>query len=62
MGLYDFKCKDCNTEFEISAKWQNLISMRIFCPTCGSENNKRIYYPVKFVIKNNNNSNKSENN
>jgi putative FmdB family regulatory protein len=51
MATYIFKCKSCDTEFEISIS-PNLVSVfKTICPDCKSKNVARVYIPVPFVFR-----------
>ncbi len=47
MPVYAYKCSDCNTKFDVYHKTieqENVVK----CPTCNSENNKRLISAANF--------------
>jgi putative FmdB family regulatory protein len=47
MPLYDYKCSDCNKEFEVLVKNSN---EKVDCTECGSSNIKRVYSSFDFNL------------
>ena len=43
---YQYQCKKCSSEFEISASMSDIILMTVYCPNCNSnEVNKKFSSP-----------------
>ena len=42
MPIFEYKCKDCNSTFELLAKSSNR-SEEVICPECHSSNNKKLF-------------------
>ena len=42
MPIFEYKCKDCNTTFELLTKSNN-SSEEIICPECNSANSKKLF-------------------
>lgn len=40
MPTYDYKCKDCESEFEVVCKISEMNDVKV-CPECTSENTER---------------------
>lgn len=51
MPIYEFKCKDCNNEFEILIMKQNLSKLK--CSRCNSTNIERKISLNSFSLKGN---------
>jgi len=43
MPLYDFKCTQCNEEFEVMANISQKQDKKIDCPKCGSNDLDTLY-------------------
>ncbi len=41
MPIYEYKCSDCESEFEILVRGKN--EKKLHCPQCGSENISRLF-------------------
>ena len=41
MPIFEYRCKDCNTTFEMLVK--NNDENEILCPECKSSNNKKLF-------------------
>jgi len=49
MPIYDYKCNDCNKEFEVLVKNDGKATD---CTECGSKNIKRVYSSFDFNLNN----------
>ena len=49
MPIYDYKCSDCNKEFEVFVKNDGKTAE---CTECGSKNIKRVYSSFDFNLNN----------
>lgn len=49
MPFYDFACKSCGEEFNISATMKSLEEKSIPCPHCGSRDLARVYKSVNVL-------------
>jgi len=38
---YQFKCRDCETIFEVTCPMENVLGLEVNCPACYSENTYR---------------------
>jgi len=41
--IYTFKCKKCDTQFDIEASWNQIAAMKVFCPVCKNDKVHRKY-------------------
>lgn len=44
MPIYEYKCKKCGNKFELRLGFFHSRNS-IKCPTCGSQDNERVYSP-----------------
>jgi putative FmdB family regulatory protein len=42
MPIFEYKCQDCNTKFEVLHKSSTHLS-DVFCPNCKSANSKKLF-------------------
>ncbi|MFN3550835.1 MAG: FmdB family zinc ribbon protein [Endomicrobiia bacterium] len=50
MPVYEYVCKDCKTEFEVSATLEEKEKgLKPKCPNCGSENIIRFFGSANFI-------------
>lgn len=47
MPIYDYKCNDCDTKYEVFHKSKELENL-VKCPTCESENSRKIISASNF--------------
>jgi putative FmdB family regulatory protein len=40
---YKYRCKQCNTEFEIVASFATISLLTVYCPVCMTDEVKRVY-------------------
>ena len=48
---YSFKCKNCNSEFEISSDFETIVTIHPNCPICYSNNVERKYGIFNIIFK-----------
>lgn len=49
MAIYDFKCEDCEKDFQIKISPHEYENIR--CPECQGQHLKRIYQPANQFVK-----------
>lgn len=42
MPIYEYKCQECKTKFEMSGSFETLISSRPLCPNCNGNKVKKL--------------------
>lgn len=42
MPVFEYRCSECNTKFEVLHK-SSKISEEVICPACNSNNNKKLF-------------------
>ncbi|MBN2571377.1 MAG: zinc ribbon domain-containing protein [Ignavibacteriales bacterium] len=42
MPIFEYKCKDCNTKFEVLHK-SSVNQEEIMCPNCNSKNSQKLF-------------------
>lgn len=51
MPTYTYRCKKCNSRFDVSGKYESLIGFTPQCPECKSLNATRIYGDTPVIFK-----------
>lgn len=51
MGVYEFKCLDCQKVFSISVDYKTLLNLKSYCPDCNSDRVNRIFIDIPVIFK-----------
>ena len=49
MPTYEYRCKDCNHNFELFLSYQEYENTSVACPDCGSQDPERIIRPIRIA-------------
>jgi len=52
MPIYEYKCKDCLTKFEIRGTFEAFLFLNPVCPKCGGNEVKKMLFPPLIQYKN----------